>query len=432
MYWEPANNDQEGDTVRRSHVIRAVALAAAIAITASSGSYSIAQAKLASEPNDPLFPEQWSLENTGQSGKKDADIDALSAWKYTTGGPGVVIAIIDSGVAYDHPDLKGQIWANPGESGNKSSNGKDDDGNGYVDDWRGWDWVDNDNDPNDPQKNNDVTGHGSQVAGIAAATGNNSYGITGVSWNSRIMPLRVAKPKDGYVKAADLAEAINYATAKGANIVNISVYADDEPGSKLISDAIEASPKALFTVAAGNLSKDIDLKVGNTFYPCSFPAENIVCAGGTDKKDEFWKGSFLVKGSNYGTTSVDLAAPATNILSTTFEDVVNGKPTGFTFNDSENGTSLSSPMVAGTAALILTLKPELTPAQVKNVLMSTTDKLDSLKDKVASGGRLNAGKAVLKVANPVLYNMIYSEMLRTNHKDLFLAKCKYCRYHKVP
>ncbi|MFN2389310.1 MAG: S8 family serine peptidase, partial [Actinomycetota bacterium] len=132
-------------------------------------------------PNDPRFAELWGLDNTGQSingsaGMAGADINAPEAWDTTTGSDTITVAVADTGVAYDHPDLAPNVWANPGEGGTKASNGLDDDGNGYVDDWRGWDWVQDDNDPRD------LNGHGSHVAGTIAANGNDGTGVTGVSW----------------------------------------------------------------------------------------------------------------------------------------------------------------------------------------------------------------------------------------------------------
>ena len=143
-------------------------------------------------PNDPSFPQEWGLDNTGQqvnwtSGTPDADIDAKEAWSVSTGSPDVTVAVIDTGVDVAHPDLAQNIWINQGENcAGCRTNGIDDDGDGYVDDWRGWDFVNGDNDPTDDN------GHGTHVAGTIAAAGNNGIGITGVTWNSKIMPLRIA------------------------------------------------------------------------------------------------------------------------------------------------------------------------------------------------------------------------------------------------
>lgn len=361
-------------------------------------------AAIAQTPNDPLFHDQWYLENDGSnSGVKDADIDALNAWKYSTGASSTTVAVIDSGIAYNHPDLKGKLWENPGEAGSKKNNSKDDDKNGYVDDWRGWDWVEDDNDPVDVQKNSAVTGHGTLVAGIIGATGNNAEGVSGVSWKSSLLALAVAE-KDGYVKASDLAEAISYAGKAKARVANISIYADDVQDSPSISNAIAGSPETLFVVAAGNFKTDIDAPGSEGFFPCKFPDDNILCVAGTDSKDDLW--SSISDGSNYGAESVDIAAPGKSILSTTFTDVVNGSPTGYTYGK-KNGTSLAAPLATGTAALLFSYDTTLSVQKAKSLITSTVDKLDSLNGKTVTGGRLNSGKALLKLANPLYYHLIY-------------------------
>lgn len=143
-------------------------------------------------PNDPRYPEQWGLNNTGQTGgTRDADIDAPEAWEQTTGDPGTLVAVIDSGVQAGHPDLRGNIWSNPGET----RNGVDDDGNGLVDDTQGWDFFNGDRTVYDGPK---VDSHGTHVAGTVAATGNNDAGVTGVSWRAEIMPLKFLGPNNSW------------------------------------------------------------------------------------------------------------------------------------------------------------------------------------------------------------------------------------------
>jgi subtilisin family serine protease len=163
-------------------------------------------------PNDPSFSLLTGLNNTGQSGgTSDADIDAPEAWDYTRGFSGTVVGVIDTGVDWDHPDLAANIWINPGEI---PGNGVDDDGNGYIDDVRGWDFIDNENNPDD------ANGHGTHVAGTIAAVGNNSTGVAGVAWNAKIMPLRAIGPG---ATQFDIAEAINYATMMRQRGTNLSV-----------------------------------------------------------------------------------------------------------------------------------------------------------------------------------------------------------------
>ncbi len=255
-------------------------------------------------PNDPLFTKLWGLHNTGQSsgstsGTLDADIDAPDAWERSTGDESVTVAVVDSGVAYDHPDLAGQIWRNPGESGDgKEDNGRDDDGNGYVDDWRGWDWIDDDGDPRD------LNSHGTHVAGTIGAEGNNGVGITGVAQQIEIVALRTLDA-DGAGRSSDIAAAFDYAGRAGIDVVNASLGGSSF--SQTLLDSIGRWPGTLFVVAAGNSSANVDLTPS---YPCSYPSANLICVTATTPSDG------LASFSNYGTTSVDLAAPGYRIAST--------------------------------------------------------------------------------------------------------------------
>lgn len=250
-------------------------------------------------PNDTYFGRLWGLHNTGQnvngtSGTSDADMDAPEAWDITTGTSNVVVAVIDSGVDYNHPDLAANIWSNNGEI---PGNGIDDDGNGYVDDIRGWDFVDNDNNPIDS------CDHGTHVAGIIAAVGNNSSGVTGVCWTTKIMPLRALNAV-GSGANADLIAAIEYASNNGAHVINNSWGG---PGfSQATKDAIDAS-FAVVVCAAGNDGTDNDI---SPIYPSSYTSSNIIAVAANNQNDN------LASFSNYGAISVDVAAPGTNIYST--------------------------------------------------------------------------------------------------------------------
>jgi subtilisin family serine protease len=261
----------------------------------------------AGTPNDSRFGEQYGLHNTGQSvrgvaGTADADIDAPEAWNVTTGSSNVVVAVMDTGVAYDQPDLAPNMWVNTREVG---GNGIDDDGNGYVDDRLGWDAVDGDPDPRDEQ------GHGTHVAGTIGARGNNDAAgagttdISGVAWNVRLMPIRVLD-EVGMGTNVDLIEAIDYARANGARIANLSLSSWNF--SAALRDVIEASPNITFVVAAGN--DGAELTDAAVTFPCVLPSPNIVCVAATDNRDR------LASFSNYGAASVDLAAPGVNVLST--------------------------------------------------------------------------------------------------------------------
>ncbi|MFM2381195.1 MAG: hypothetical protein RLZZ143_3778, partial [Cyanobacteriota bacterium] len=284
-------------------------------------------------PNDPSFNQLWGLHNTGQSGgTADADIDA----------PNLVIGVIDTGVDYNHQDLVGNIWTNPGEIAN---DGIDNDGNGYIDDIRGWDFAYNDNNPSD------VDGHGTHVSGTIAGKGNNGVGVTGVAWNAKIMPLKFLDDT-GSGSTSNAILAINYATAKGVKITNNSWGGGGY--SQALYDAINAAGQAgaLFIAAAGNSAQNTDTSPS---YPASYNLANIISVASTTRTDS------LSSFSNYGLTSVDLGAPGSEIYSTTPNN------TYATYS----GTSMASPHVTGAAALLWSQNPTWTAQQVKNTLMNT-------------------------------------------------------------
>ncbi|MGH2692493.1 MAG: S8 family serine peptidase, partial [Actinomycetota bacterium] len=172
--------------------------------------------QMTAEPNDPMYEESWSVGPSNASGFRSG-IDTPSVWNLTTGAEDVTVAIVDSGVDLDHPDLVSNLWSNPGETGSgREANGADDDRNGFVDDWRGWDWTDQDNDPID------LAGHGTMVAGTVGAQGDNGIGVSGVSWKSRLISLRVLD-EQGIGFSSDAASAFAYAGKVGAEIVNASL-----------------------------------------------------------------------------------------------------------------------------------------------------------------------------------------------------------------
>jgi subtilisin family serine protease len=275
--------------------------------------------QLFATPNDPFFTNSpfrmWAMHNTGQDfgagpGTPDADIDAPEAWDVTTGSAAVTVGIADTGIDYNHPDLAANIWHNPGESGGgKETNGVDDDGNGKIDDFRGWDFTENDNDPQDYES------HGSHVAGTVGAVGNDGQGVPGVNWTVRVAALRVCSP-DPFVQCstANQADAFAYAGQMGMKVVNGSFGSN---ASQAVQDAIGNASDTLFVFAAGNGGADGVGDDNDTAqqYPCGYPKPNVICVAATDHNDN--RASF----SNYGDVEVDLAAPGTNILST-WPDVV--------------------------------------------------------------------------------------------------------------
>jgi subtilisin family serine protease len=329
-------------------------------------------------PNDPSFSDLWGLHNTGQlGGTVDADIDAPEAWDGQIGSPGVVVADVDSGVDYTHPDLAANMWTNPGEI---AGNGIDDDGNGYVDDYRGWDFANNDSNPFDDY------GHGTHTAGTIAAVGNNGVGVTGVSWQSKIMPLKFLNAV-GEGPSIDAADAIVYAADMGAKVVNAS-WGCHGSGcfSQVIEDAISYanSMGMIFVAAAGNDNANNDATID---FPCNSTQPNVLCVASTTRND--LRSSF----SNYGATTVDLGAPGSSILST----VPSGAclycdPSQYVF---ASGTSMAAPHVSGAAALIQSQFPTYTVAQVRDAIVSSVDLLSSLAGITVTGGRLNIQKALL-------------------------------------
>jgi hypothetical protein len=333
-------------------------------------------------PNDPSFSNEWGLNNTGQTGgTADADIDAPEAWDLTKGDGSVVVGVIDSGVDYTHPDLAGQIWTNPGEV---AGDGIDNDGDGYIDDTRGWDFYSNDNNPMDEN------GHGTHVSGTIAGSIGNGTGVAGIV-NAKIMPLRFLGP-DGSGSTSGALAALNYATNMRTKYgVNIRVTNNSWGGggySQSMYDALQANNNAgeLFIAAAGNGGPD---QVGDNNdsvanYPSNYTNANVIAVAATDNRDT--RASF----SNYGATTVDLAAPGVSILST--------------YPNSQyaylSGTSMATPHVSGVAALAFSYLPTATAAQVKSAILNGVDKISSMSGITVSGGRLNARKTLDQLTNP--------------------------------
>jgi thermitase len=258
----------------------------------------------ATTPNDPLLGSLWGLNNTGQAvnghaaGTVDDDIDAPEAWD-SNQGSGTVVGVVDSGVAWDHPDLSPNIWSNPGEV---ADNGIDDDANGKIDDVRGWDFVNADNNPWD------YNDHGTHVAGTVAARGDNGIGVAGVAWKASIMPVRALNAA-GSGSTAAIADAFTYAAENGAKVVNASLGGPAVSDAQ--SDAITGHPNTLFVVSAGNGGTDGvgDDNDTTASYPCNYTAANLICVAATNNNDA------LAGFSNFGATSVDLGAPGVDVES---------------------------------------------------------------------------------------------------------------------
>ncbi len=320
-------------------------------------------------PNDPSYGQLWGLHNVGQTvnadpGIANADINAPEAWAITTGSASVVIADIDSGVNYNHPDLAANAWLNPGEI---AGNGIDDDGNGRIDDMRGFDFFNNDADPMDDN------GHGTHTAGTFAGVANNGVGVVGVTWSCKVMALKFLSGTGSGATTGAIG-AINYAVQKGVKVSNNSWGGG--AFSQPLFDAIAASRAInhVFVAAAGNDGLNTDITVS---YPQGYAIDNIISGAASDNNDA--RASF----SNYGATSVDLAAPGVNTYSTYL--------TTYAYL---NGTSMATPHVTGVVALVQTLSPTWTYTQVRDRILQTVRPAAAFSGITTTGGVLDAFAAV--------------------------------------
>jgi subtilisin family serine protease len=293
------------------------------------------------------------MQNTGQvfynsiSGTADDDVDAPEAWSYTTGSSKIIVAVVDTGVQTDHPDLSGKVLT----------------GYNFITDSAG---------------QTDDNGHGTHCAGVIGAIGNNGKGVAGVCWNVTILPCKFLDSSgNGYT--SDAIEAINYAKDQGASVMSCSWGGGSY--STALKTAIEASG-ALVVCAAGNDGVNTD---SSPQYPSSYDSSNIISVAATDWNDN------LAYFSNYGSTSVDVGAPGYYIYSTY-------KGSTYIY---DSGTSMATPMVSGIAALIKSANSSLTVSQMKNTILNTVDTRSSLTGTCVTGGRVNAYQAVKSVYTPL-------------------------------
>lgn len=334
-------------------------------------------------PGDADFSKEWGLNNTGQNingvnGTNDADIDAPEAWGNSTGS-GVIVAVIDTGVNWHHADLDANIWTNPGENPNDST---DNDNNGRVNDIRGWDFWDGDNDPNHGA--GDTTGHGTGIAGVIAAENNGAgtgTGIVGTSYGAKILPLRAGY--QGNVSSINVVSATDYATDLRANrgrnvrVINMSFTFDVSPAG--LHDAIQRAGAAGITVvaAAGNGdSHNVGFDIDSTpVYPASYTdLGNLVSVAAIGNLDD--RAGF----SNFGSNSVDLGAPGIDVYTTKYDGT-------WEWTD---GTSAAAPFTSAAAALLYSKVPDMTPAEMRTALRRNVVEISSLNGVTISGGRLNA------------------------------------------
>ena len=329
------------------------------------------------EPNDPRYAnvngvstdkQKWVFDGLGA----DRNLNAEQAWELTTGRSDVVVAVIDSGVYRDHPDLASNIWSNPGEI---PGNGLDDDGNGFVDDFYGWDFVSSDNDPNPDLGDgidNDFFGgadsnvsHGTHAASAACASGNNAIGVTGAAWNCKLMSVKVFTD-DGGATLADIEDAIVYAANNGADVINLSLTGGT---SRVLETAVATavSKGAVVVAAAGNSATPL------ANYPAALPG--VISVGAT-ASGASGSGNIAARAwfSQYGPTAVDVVAPGEDIFAASVGSVASGNP-GQPIYDSESGTSFSTPLVAGLAALIISRARDagvsLPNSEVESIIQDT-------------------------------------------------------------
>ncbi len=349
-------------------------------------------------PNDTLFGQQWDKNNTGSNpgvigGVADADIDAPEAWEqFGTGSSDTVIAIFDTGVNYEHEDLFPNMWRNPGEI----PNGRDDDGNGYIDDIYGYDFADQDPDPMDED------GHGTHVAGIAGAVGNNGLGVAGVNWDTSIMAIRIL---DGDVDAVSAAiEGINYTIMMKKDYGVNLVAANHSWGFSGISDVLQSafedaiSWEIIQVAAAGNDNQNNDAIPD---VPSGFPIDGLISVAATDPADD------LAIFSNYGVTTVDIGAPGVDITSTVLND-------GY---DVFQGTSMASPQVAGAVAYLKSIAPELTVDETIDLIYRGADPLPSLEGWIATGARLNIWESAKLLKLSTLSGRVWADVDGDGQQD---------------
>lgn len=388
----------------------------------------LVESRLTAAPNDPLYTQQWHLSNPGQGGTLlGADVKARGAWDLGFTGQGVVIAIVDTGTQLDHPDLQPNLWVNTGEV---AGNGIDDDGNGWVDDINGWDFLDNDNNPN---PNSATESHGTSVAGVAAARGNNALGVAGAAYNAKIMALRLV---GGATALSTEAEAVYYLSGRtldgsgtwdSADIGNHSYgrYA----AFTILQQAFNWSAtqgregKGVLNFAASGNDADIGLGASAT-YPSGYA--DVLCVGGSTDRD------VRVSYSQYG-PNLDFLASTGGFGVNGLLNIVTTDQTGASGYDPGdytglgitgfNGTSSASPLASGVGALLLEADPSLTFNQVRQTLRSTADRVGPIpyvngRNVEYGYGRLNAVEAILKVATRIdlalptnlVENQIYNDV----------------------
>ncbi|HAB15005.1 MAG TPA: hypothetical protein DCE44_01005 [Verrucomicrobiales bacterium] len=333
-------------------------------------------------PNDPRYRSQWNLKKIGME----------QAWATTTGSSNVVVAVIDTGVNYLHPDLAANMWRNPGETGldaqnrDKATNGIDDDGNGYIDDVHGIDVQNHTGDPmdfgNTDPSSPDPNPHGTKTAGVIGAVGNNNIGFAGINWQVNIMAIKYSGGDQSLFYTSDkseFAEAMEYLVQmkrRGVNLRVVSLGWSDDVVGEIVTDSVRAvgAEGILCAFPAGNSGFDLD---STQWLINTADLFNIVTVGGSGRSDELL--------FSYGRSTVDLIAPGTETITTGF---------GESYITTFRGTSASTPHVAGAAALLCAAKPGISIAELRTALLGSVDPVPAAKGKTVTGGRLNVARAL--------------------------------------
>ncbi len=348
-------------------------------------------------PNDNNFNRQWSHYNDGtfslSNSTTDADIDTDLAWDITKGDPNLIVAILDSGAKLDHPEFSGRIWMNT----NENQNGTDTDSNNYIDDTNGWDFVNDDNDPTDDH------GHGTNVTGIALASGNNSIGYAGVNWNSKIMICKILDNNNSGFYSW-WAEAIYYAVDNGASVINMSVGGNGS--STLLENAINYAydNNVPVVVSTGNQNSVIE-------YPAKYT--NAFAIGSTNPDDTrsvpfFWSAT---SGSNFG-SELDFVAPGNYIYGLSYSSNTN-------YNSYWGGTSQAAPHVAGLISLLLSVEPSLSVSEIRTILEeSSEDQVGDSND--TSGWDQYYGHGRINAFHALTHSTLSIDNFENTNKDLLI------------
>lgn len=340
-------------------------------------------APLAVTPNDPYFFRQWGLFNNGTFNLNPsipaADVKMREAWEITTGSPTISIAIIDTGIRMEHPEFTGRILLNQ----NDVINGIDDDGNGLIDDFYGWDFTNNDNNPSDDN------GHGTNVTGITVANSNNGIGYAGVDWNCKLLPLKVLD-SEGSGSYSNMISSVYYSISRSVDVISMSI------GGSGYSAAFHEAAIAAYNANIPFLACMMNFNSNVPYYPAAFP--QVIAVGSTDPDDKrsspfFWDPS---SGSNYG-NHIDVVAPGNFIYGLSHWSNTD-------YDGYWGGTSQATPLVAGIVTLMLSIEPNLTVEEIRTILRTTAQDQVGRSwedtpgfDPYHGAGRVNAYQALLDV-----------------------------------